>query len=195
MDNIQFEKLTPISDGDISVYNEALDFVFENEDVQNVAISGAYGAGKSSVLASYKKAHPILKFMHISLAHFNGINDSIGSDTDGKAAEPVKESVLEDEHIRNVLSSFIKLFMNDKNNYYETVMIKLPSLCENGKTDFSNYEKIVEIFDNYLEKVLDGLVTITYDVFEGKKGSSLTSILKYWQEKLPECATLQVKLL
>ena len=104
-----------------------------------------------------------------------------------------KESVLEDEHIRNVLSSFIKLFMNDKNNYYETVMIKLPSLCENGKTDFSNYEKIVEIFDNYLEKVLDGLVTITYDVFEGKKGSSLTSILKYWQEKLPECATLQVE--
>ena len=31
------------------------------------------------------------------------------------------------------------------------------------------------------------------DVFEGKKGSSLTSILKYWQEKLPECATLQVE--
>ena len=103
MDNIQFEKLTPISDGDISVYNEALDFVFENEDVQNVAISGAYGAGKSSVLASYKKAHPILKFMHISLAHFNGINDSIGSDTDGKAAEPVKESVLEGKILNQLI--------------------------------------------------------------------------------------------
>lgn len=65
-----FEKLTPDNDVDISVYDEAIGFVFDNEDVTNIAISGAYGAGKSSVIKSYEKKHEEKKFMHISLAHF-----------------------------------------------------------------------------------------------------------------------------
>lgn len=65
-----FEKLTPDNDVDISVYDEAIGFVFDNEDVTNIAISGAYGAGKSSVIKSYEKKHEDKKFMHISLAHF-----------------------------------------------------------------------------------------------------------------------------
>lgn len=65
-----FEKLTPINNSDISIYEKAIDFVFENDDIKNVAISGAYGAGKSSVLASYKAKHKEKKFLHISLAHF-----------------------------------------------------------------------------------------------------------------------------
>jgi len=52
-----FQKLTPVSDADISVYREAIDFVFDNLDVKNVAISGAYSAGKSSILESYKISH------------------------------------------------------------------------------------------------------------------------------------------
>ena len=65
-----FEKLTPDNDVDISVYDEAIGFVFDNEDVTNIAISGAYGAGKSSVIKSYEKKHEEKKFIHISLAHF-----------------------------------------------------------------------------------------------------------------------------
>lgn len=53
-----FEKLTPITDSNISVYESAINFAFEHDDVKNIAISGAYGAGKSSVLASYKDKHP-----------------------------------------------------------------------------------------------------------------------------------------
>lgn len=41
-----FQKLTPTDDVDISVYDEAINFVFENNDITNVAISGAYSAGK-----------------------------------------------------------------------------------------------------------------------------------------------------
>lgn len=50
-----FERLTPTDNLDLNVYEEAIDYVFNNPDVRNVAISGAYSAGKSSVLASYKK--------------------------------------------------------------------------------------------------------------------------------------------
>jgi DNA replication protein DnaC len=66
-----FERLTPIDNMDLDVYEEAIDYVFNNPDVKNVAISGAYSAGKSSVLASYKKRHNDLRFLHIHLKRRN----------------------------------------------------------------------------------------------------------------------------
>lgn len=45
----KFERLTPVDDIDLNVYEEAIDYVFDNSDIKNVAISGAYSAGKSSV--------------------------------------------------------------------------------------------------------------------------------------------------
>ncbi len=92
-----FEKLTPVTDSDISVYESAIDFVFENEDVKNIALSGAYGAGKSSVLASYKSSHPSTKFLHISLAHFQDNQNNINSDV------PIKESVLEGKILNQLI--------------------------------------------------------------------------------------------
>lgn len=69
-DNIVFQKLTPIDSVKMEVYEDAFNYVFQNTDVKNVAISGPYSAGKSSVLESYKKNHSNKKFLHISLAHF-----------------------------------------------------------------------------------------------------------------------------
>ena len=50
----KFERLTPIDNMNLDVYEDAIDYVFDNSDVKNVAMSGAHSAGKSSVLASYK---------------------------------------------------------------------------------------------------------------------------------------------
>lgn len=61
-----FERLTPIDDMDLEVYEEAIDYVFDNPDIKNVAITGAYSAGKSSVLASYKKNMKITLFAYFS---------------------------------------------------------------------------------------------------------------------------------
>ena len=91
-----FEKLTPISDVNLGVYEPALDFVFANDDIRNVAITGAYGAGKSSVLAAYKGKQKDIKFVHISLAHFE---PSKGE----KADAPLKESVLEGKILNQLL--------------------------------------------------------------------------------------------
>ena len=76
-----FEKLTPNKEADISVYEEAIEFVFDNSDVTNIAISGAYGAGKSSVIESYEKKHYDKNFLHISLAHFEPSEDNNSEDT------------------------------------------------------------------------------------------------------------------
>lgn len=66
----KFEKLTPNDNINLDVYEDAINYIFDNSDIKNVAVSGAYSAGKSSVLASYKKKHSKLCFLNISLAHF-----------------------------------------------------------------------------------------------------------------------------
>lgn len=90
-----FERLTPTDSLDLNVYEEAIDYVFNNPDVRNVAISGAYSAGKSSVLASYKKKHSNLHFLHISLAHFQS--------SDQEDEPEVKESILEGKILNQLI--------------------------------------------------------------------------------------------
>lgn len=81
-----FQKLTPIKDVDLKIYDDALNFVFENNDIRNVAVSGPYSAGKSSIIETYKEKHKDKKFLHISLAHFEPMEQK----------KPVKdESALE----------------------------------------------------------------------------------------------------
>ena len=70
-ENITFYDLTPTDDIKLDIYEKAINFSLENNKVFNVAISGGYGSGKSSLLESYKKNHPEKKFLNISLTHFN----------------------------------------------------------------------------------------------------------------------------
>lgn len=93
-----FQKLTPIDDADISVYEEAIDFVFENSDIKNVAISGPYSAGKSSVLESYKAKHTNHNFLHLSLAHFR-TPEQESTETESS----IKESILEGKILNQLI--------------------------------------------------------------------------------------------
>lgn len=72
-ENITFEKLTPttLSSDEMIGYNEALDFVFKEEDLLNIAISGPYASGKSSVFKTYEEEHEELNGIHISLSYFS----------------------------------------------------------------------------------------------------------------------------
>lgn len=104
MDKYNFQKLTPINDVELNIYEHALDFVFKNDDVRNIAISGAYSAGKSSVVETYKKKHSNIKFLHISLAHFKSPIEN-----EDEEAE-IKESVLEGK----ILNQLIHQINSDK---------------------------------------------------------------------------------
>lgn len=90
-----FERLTPTDNTGLGIYDNAINYVFENEDIKNIAVSGAYGAGKSSVLASYKKTHKDLRFLHISLAHFNS--------TEQKENQDIREMTLEGKIINQLI--------------------------------------------------------------------------------------------
>jgi len=46
--------MTPTDTENMSGYEEALDFVFDNSELLNIAITGSYGAGKTSVIETYE---------------------------------------------------------------------------------------------------------------------------------------------
>lgn len=52
-------------------YLNALDWALRNPDVKNIALSGPYGSGKSSIIQSYMQKHPSIKALNISLATFD----------------------------------------------------------------------------------------------------------------------------
>ena len=68
---VPFEDLIPTDEVDISVYQQALEHAFKDDHLKNIAITGPYGAGKSSVLYSYldKEKEIENKCLRISLAH------------------------------------------------------------------------------------------------------------------------------
>lgn len=101
----QFQKLTPFDGVEMGIYEEAMKYIFANDDIRNIAVSGVYGAGKSSVIESYKKAYPKKKFMHISLAHFEAKDseNKDGEEKDSADAKAKRVAALEGKIINQLV--------------------------------------------------------------------------------------------
>ena len=83
----KYLKLTPNAGIDISSYDEAFNYVFQNSDIRNIAITGSYGSGKSSLIESYKKKHGEKhSFMQISLARFHGNDEESTQDSEKESS-------------------------------------------------------------------------------------------------------------
>lgn len=91
-----FESLAPSNDIQLGVYEDVIDHVFDDSSLRNIAISGSFGSGKSSILATYehKKTAKLIEgnhqFLHISLAHFHD------SKEEGRNKKGNQETVMED---------------------------------------------------------------------------------------------------
>lgn len=168
-----FEKLTPVDDADIRVYENAIDYVFENDDVKNVAISGAYGAGKSSLLASYKKKHSDCKFIHISLAHFKSFhdNDSISdenstvemADLEGKILNQLIHQIAPE----NIQQTHFKIKRTTKRKTIicQTIAIMVLILAILHVILWSDWHSFVELLDNDWFKAIISITTSQYSRF------------------------------
>lgn len=66
----KFVDLAPTDEADQGgVYSAALKFATDSSDVSNIALTGPYGSGKSSIIRSFLKSYP-RQALHISLAAF-----------------------------------------------------------------------------------------------------------------------------
>lgn len=102
-----FEDLTPydeMDEGEAGKYFEALDWALANDKVSNIAVTGTYGSGKSSILKSYEKRHPEHDYLNISLASFDpenvnkGNNGIVSDDSSNREVNPnrlIERSILQ----------------------------------------------------------------------------------------------------
>lgn len=164
----KFERLTPIDNIDLDVYEDAINYVFDNSDVKNVALSGAYSAGKSSVLASYKKKHSKLRFLHISLAHFKSL--------DQEDETEVKESVLEGK----ILNQLIHQISSEK----------IP------QTNF-RVKKTIESKNiiNTTVEAISLLIAVTYFVFFGLWKGYVSALPDNWMKSILKLSIHQYALI
>ena len=158
-----FERLTPIDDMDLEVYEEAIDYVFDNPDIKNVAITGAYSAGKSSVLASYKKKHKELRFLHISLAHFQSSDKENETKENKKGAN---ESALEGKILNQLIHQIpsekipqtnfkVKKTISPKSVLIRTIVVVLLSVSIIYFTCFNMWKDYVNsLSDNWFKSLL-----------------------------------------
>lgn len=139
-----FQDLTPIDDVDLTGYKEALDRAFNDDKIKNIAITGSYGSGKSSILNTYKKDSK-LKFIHISFLHFkecdkNDINtnenkEKSNNKEDSKESKDIEENKEQNSDNKNV----------EKNKIEEnTTKIEFSLDCGNENKNEIDKDKIRE---------------------------------------------------
>ncbi|PIT13470.1 hypothetical protein BGI30_01485 [Snodgrassella alvi] len=103
---LTFETLTPtnLSETEMQGYTQALDFIFKEDDLRNIAITGPYASGKSSVIKTYVNKQYKLKGIYISLAYFS---PALESKIKGKKQD--NNLIFEDELIleRKIINQLI----------------------------------------------------------------------------------------
>ena len=97
-------KLTPIRNAEnIGLYETELSNKLDDPDVKNIAITGPYGSGKSSIIKTFFNRHPEYRPLYVSLAAFkddrtiNGkMDDSAKTETEEDTISPEQQKVLDD---------------------------------------------------------------------------------------------------
>ncbi|EIZ2554733.1 hypothetical protein MOZ13_000932, partial [Listeria monocytogenes] len=100
-ENLHLESLKAIDGVNLNLYKEALDEALQNDNNTNIALSGSYGSGKSSIIESYKKqCDDNNKFLHISLGQYDTDMNNEGESCDDTK---VKEKDIEGKIINQLL--------------------------------------------------------------------------------------------
>lgn len=92
----KFVDLAPTDEADKDgIYTEALLFATNNKDVTNIALTGPYGSGKSSIIRSFLKKYP-RPVLNISLAAFVPEDDSTAEVGSKKVSrQEIERSILQ----------------------------------------------------------------------------------------------------
>ncbi|HTE00861.1 MAG TPA: hypothetical protein VK668_16330, partial [Mucilaginibacter sp.] len=76
-----FDDLTPIAEASKeNVFIKALNWALLNKKIKNIAVTGPYGSGKSSMLEAFITVSPEHKYLKISLASFRGGEEEEGGE-------------------------------------------------------------------------------------------------------------------
>lgn len=134
-----FNALTPeVLTENKQIYTEALDYAFGNSDIKNIAITGIYGAGKSTVWNTYVHQKGLSNVITVSLGKYkNNIND----DDSLKEVSVTKLTNSETDGVKDKLRNENQRTVNiDDDNRVERQLInQILSQIESKKIPLSKY--------------------------------------------------------
>ena len=115
-----FDSLTPIDNAtDKQVYFIALKEALTKDDVKNIALTGTYGSGKSSIIKTFQKNYIEYKYLNISLASFkdNIDDDSIDNESLNRLIElSILQQIFYKERHKDIPDSRFKRIKNINSN-------------------------------------------------------------------------------
>ena len=205
MGNNKFNALTSeVLNENNKIYTEALDYAFGNNDIKNIAITGIYGAGKSTVWNTYVNKSKLNNVINVSLGKYeNYIKDDDNrqkeasetklnnSDADGAEGlcgdENQKSSGIDDENRveRQIINQILSQIDPNK--------IPLSKYCfKSNKSKWSIFQHFLAflsmICSILLWKLRNDLIPIFKDliIFNDLLTPFSKSILKHLFKDLPE---------
>ena len=173
IENIKFESLTPkILEENKPIYTKALDFAFENDSIKNIAITGVYGSGKTTIWNTYVKQKNLKNIITVSLGKYEDECGKYKYNNDGKVeniscspeVDNEKENRIERQIINQIVSQIDSKkiskskyrFKSDKGDFIKTiptfivlVIILVLINWNQSVTIFSaiKWDKVVSILD------------------------------------------------
>ena len=76
-------------------YLKALHWAIQNKRVKNIALTGPYGSGKSSIINTYLKRHPLIKAKHLRISMATFVESGVGGN--GETAKiPIKPKQIQE---------------------------------------------------------------------------------------------------
>lgn len=154
----KFNSLTPeILDKNKEIYTEALDYAFENKNIKNIAITGIYGAGKSSIWKTYTNKKKLENIITISLGQYENINNSDkNNDKSDKPTNRIERQMI-NQIASQVDSKKIPLskykFKEDKNNKSIVIQVSLTTFFVTSIILWTNKSYFPDIYQ-VLYKIL-----------------------------------------
>lgn len=135
----KFNALTPeVLNENKKIYTEALDYAFGNSDIKNIAITGIYGAGKSTVWNTYVHQKGLSNLITVPLGKYK---NNISDDDSLKEVTMTKLATSETDGAKDKLRNENQRTVNiDDDNRVERQLInQILSQIESKKIPLSKY--------------------------------------------------------
>ena len=102
----KYTDLAPVDNADKDGnYCQAIDYAINNDRIKNIALTGPYGSGKSSLIKTFEKNNAY-KFLNISLASFKEelISQELHTDKNEREnAENIRNTLIERSILQQML--------------------------------------------------------------------------------------------
>ncbi|WP_010661899.1 YobI family P-loop NTPase [Marinilabilia salmonicolor] len=125
----KYYPLSPLSTKDFPVYFKALKDQLNDPSIKNIAITGSYGSGKSTVIDSFinqEDSDAKQKFLRVSLADFCEFRDPLKTDeVENKVEEHILQQLFYQLHQKEIPFSGFKRILHQPHSLQKSLVFEI----------------------------------------------------------------------